>query len=209
MRGRLEGRALRDVEDVFVAESWLDEIDEDNPSANLGTATAAARLAFAPDGKLFMTMGGAFGVEREDGTHSFFGNAMLAQDPNSHAGKLLRLNDDGTAPKDNPFYGRPGHKPEIYTMGHRNQQGLAVHPETGMPFATEHGVQGGDELNALEPGGNYGWPVVSYGRHYDGPRIAKQFWREGHERAGRLLGTVDCPVRSRLLHRRPFSGMEG
>lgn len=179
IRGRLEDGALRSVEDVFVAEPWIGEAESArNPAVRLAS-TAAARLAFAPDGKLFMTMGGAFGVEREDGTSSFFGKAMLAQDPNSHAGKLLRLNDDGSAPGDNPFYGRPGHKPEIYSMGHRNQQGLAIHPETGQPYATEHGVQGGDELNAIEAGGNYGWPVVSYGRHYDGPRIAQQFWREG------------------------------
>ena len=168
VRGRLDGMALRDVEDVFVAESW-------------GGSTAASRLAFTPDGLLFMTMGGAFGVEREDGTSSFGGQAVLAQDPNSHAGKLLRLRDDGTAPDDNPFVGRDGHKPEIFSMGHRNQQGLALHPETSQPWVTEHAPQGGDELNAIEAGKNYGWPVVSYGRHYDGPRIAKRFWQEGME----------------------------
>jgi glucose/arabinose dehydrogenase len=180
VRGRLEGTALRDVEDLFVADPWLDDagVPGEGQNAQLA-ATAAARLAFAPDGTLFMTMGGAFGVERDDGTFSFMGKGMLAQDPSSHAGKLLRLNDDGTAPKDNPFYGKPGHKPEIYSLGHRNQQGLALHPITGQPFAVEHAPQGGDELNAIEPGANYGWPIVSYGRHYDGPRIAKQFWREG------------------------------
>jgi glucose/arabinose dehydrogenase len=168
VRGRLEGMALLDVEDVFVAEPW-------------GGSTAASRLAFAPDGLLYMTMGGAFGVDRGDGTSSFNGQAGLAQDPNSHAGKLLRLRDDGTAPDDNPFVGMDGHRPEIYSMGHRNQQGLAIHPRTGAPWATEHAPQGGDELNAIEPGRNYGWPVVSYGRHYDGPRIAKRFWQEGME----------------------------
>ncbi|MEE2777398.1 MAG: PQQ-dependent sugar dehydrogenase [Acidobacteriota bacterium] len=178
VRGRLDRMTLTDVEDVFVADPWMGEVDSADPNAFL-SFTAAARLAFAPDGTLFMSMGGAFGVERDDGTSSFFGNAMLAQDPMSHAGKLLRLNQDGSAPADNPFHGKVGYKPEIYSMGHRNQQGLALHPETGMPFATEHGVQGGDELNAIESGGNYGWPVVSYGRHYDGPRIAKQFWRDG------------------------------
>jgi glucose/arabinose dehydrogenase len=126
---------------------------------------AAARLAFAPGGILFMTMGGAFGVEREDGTVSFGGQGKLAQDPASHAGKLLRLRDDGSVPPDNPFVGREGYKPEIYSMGHRNQQGLTLHPETGLPWATEHAPQGGDELNAILPGRNYGWPVVSYGRH--------------------------------------------
>ncbi len=187
VRGRLEraerpggARRLVDVEDLFVADPWAGNVS-DTVAAASGTAraTAAARLAFAPDGTLFMTMGGAFGVERDDGTHSFGGNAMLAQDPNSHAGKLLHLNDDGTPAAGNPFIGKPGHKPEIYSLGHRNQQGLALHPTTHVPFAVEHGPQGGDELNAIEAGGNYGWPVVSYGRHYDGPRIAKQWWREG------------------------------
>ncbi len=179
VRGVLEGLTLTNVEDVFVAEPWVSDDQAGTTQGGNSSATASARLAFAPDGKLFMTMGGSFGVERDDGTSSFFGNGMLAQDPNSHAGKLLRLNDDGTAPKDNPFYGRPDHKPEVYSIGHRNQMGLVFHPTTGQPYATEHGPQGGDELNAIEPGGNYGWPVVSYGRHYDGPRIAKQFWREG------------------------------
>jgi glucose/arabinose dehydrogenase len=168
VRGRLEGVRLEGVEDLFVAESW-------------GGSVAAARLAFAEDGSLFMTMGGAFGAEKPDGTHAFGGQAGLAQDPASHAGKLLRLRDDGTVPADNPFVGRDGYKPEIYSLGHRNQQGLALHPDTGQPWATEHAPQGGDELNAIEAGKNYGWPVVSYGRHYDGPRIARRFWQEGME----------------------------
>jgi glucose/arabinose dehydrogenase len=168
VRGRFDGKALTGVKDVFVAESW-------------GGSTAAARLAFAPDGNLFMTMGGAFGAEKPDGTYAFGGQAKLAQDPSSHAGKLLRLRDDGTVPSDNPFVGRDGYKPEIYSMGHRNQQGLALHPDTGQPWATEHAPQGGDELNAIDAGKNYGWPVVSYGRHYDGPRIARRFWQEGME----------------------------
>ncbi len=180
VRGRLDGMQLRNVEDVFVAEPWAGT----NPTDPMNQtrkprATAAARLAFAPDGTLFMTLGGAVGVARDDGSSSFFGKGMLAQDPSSHAGKLLRFNDDGSVPDDNPFVGREGYMPEIYSMEHRNQQGLAIHPETGMPFATEHAPQGGDELNAIEAGGNYGWPVVSYGRHYDGPRIAPQFWQEG------------------------------
>ena len=142
IRGRLDGMALRDVEDVFVAEPF-------------GGSTASARIAFAPDGLLYMTVGGSFGTNPE---------GARAQDPSSHAGKLLRLRDDGSVPDDNPFVGRPGYKPEIFSMGHRNQQGLAFHPETAAPWATEHAVQGGDELNIIEPGKNYGWPVVSYGR---------------------------------------------
>jgi glucose/arabinose dehydrogenase len=179
VRGRLEGLELVDVEDVFFVEPWNVDRAIEDPLADLGTFTASSRLLFAPDGKLFMTVGGAFGVERMDGDSSFWGNALLAQDVDSHIGKLLRLNDDGTVPADNPFVGKPGHKPEIYSMGHRNQQGLAIHPGNGTIYATEHGVQGGDELNLIEPGANYGWPLVSYGRHYDGPRVSRYFWSEG------------------------------
>ncbi len=159
IRGRLDGMTLRDVEDVFVAEPW-------------GGSTASARIAFAPDGLLYMTVGGAFGVGA---------GAGRAQDPSSHAGKLLRLRDDGSVPDDNPFVGRPGYQPEIFSMGHRNQQGLAFHPETAALWATEHAVQGGDELNVIESGKNYGWPVVSYGRQYNGPRVTERFWQDGME----------------------------
>ena len=169
VRGKLEGTSLVEVEDVFVAEPW-------------GGSIAAARLAFVPgEDVMYMTMGGAFGADLVDGTQSFFGHAKLAQDPNSHAGKTLRLRLDGSVPDDNPFVGVEGHKPEIYSMGHRNQMGLALHPETHQPWTTEHAPQGGDELNAIEAGKNYGWPVVSYGRHYNGVRISERFWEEGME----------------------------
>ena len=169
VRGKLDGTSLVDVEDVFVAEPW-------------GGSIAAARLAFVPgEDVMYMTMGGAFGADLVDGTQSFFGHAKLAQDPNSHAGKTLRLRLDGSVPDDNPFVGVEGHKPEIYSMGHRNQMGLALHPETNQPWTTEHAPQGGDELNAIEAGRNYGWPVVSYGRHYNGVRISERFWEEGME----------------------------
>ena len=169
VRGKLDGTSLVDVEDVFVAEPW-------------GGSIAAARLAFVPgEDVMYMTMGGAFGADLVDGTQSFFGHAKLAQDPNSHAGKTLRLRLDGSVPEDNPFVGVEGYKPEIYSMGHRNQMGLALHPETNQPWTTEHAPQGGDELNAIEAGRNYGWPVVSYGRHYNGVRISERFWEEGME----------------------------
>ena len=169
VRGKLDGTSLVDVEDVFVAEPW-------------GGSVAAARLAFVPgEDIMYMTMGGAFGADLVDGTQSFFGHAKLAQDPNSHAGKTLRLRLDGSVPDDNPFVGMSGHKPEVYSMGHRNQMGLALHPETHQPWTTEHAPQGGDELNAIEAGKNYGWPVVSYGRHYNGVRISERFWAEGME----------------------------
>lgn len=159
VRGRLDGMALRDVEDVFVAEPF-------------GGTTAGARLAFAPGGLLYVTVGGAF---RTDPLES------RAQDPGTHAGKLLRLRDDGTVPEDNPFVGRAGYEPEIYSLGHRNQNGLTLHPDTFAPMTVEHGVQGGDELNVIEAGRNYGWPVVSYGRQYDGVRVGDGFWAPGME----------------------------
>jgi glucose/arabinose dehydrogenase len=157
VRGRLDGMTLRDVEDVFVAEPF-------------GGSTAGARMGFAPDGTLYLTVGGAF---RTDPAES------RAQDPGSHAGKVLRLNDDGSVPEDNPFVGREGYRPEIFSLGHRNHQGLTLHPETFAPLTTEHAVQGGDELNVIEAGKNYGWPIVSYGRQYDGERVSARFWAPG------------------------------
>ena len=157
VRGRLDGMALRDVEDVFVAEPF-------------GGTTAGARMAFAPGGLLYLTVGGAFRTDPLD---------SRAQDPGTHAGKLLRLRDDGSVPDDNPFAGRPGFRPEIYSLGHRNQNGLTVHPETFAPMTVEHGVQGGDELNLIEAGRNYGWPVVSYGRQYTGVPVGDGFWAPG------------------------------
>jgi glucose/arabinose dehydrogenase len=94
---------------------------------------------------------------------------------------VLRLRDDGTAPADNPFAGRFRYRPEIYTIGHRNVLGLAVQPGTGRIWAAEAGPNGGDEINILEPGKNYGWPVVSYGRWYEGSRVAVMPWRKGME----------------------------
>ncbi len=117
----------------------------------------ASRIAFGHDGTLFMTTSG--------------GNA---QDPNNLGGKVLRLNDDGSVPRDNPFVGRPGHRPEVYTLGHRNSLGLAVHPGTGDVWQNENGPNGGDEINIIRPGRNYGWPLVSLGRTYPGP------WQVGH-----------------------------
>ena len=150
-RGRWNGTALTDVGDVFVA------------PAGVG---GGARMAFGRDGTLYVTTGGG-------------GNA--AQDPNSLSGKVLRLRDDGTVPSDNPFVGRAGHRPEIYTLGHRSSLGLAVHPGTGEIWQNENGPNGGDEINILKPGANYGWPLVSLGRTYPGPWQATQFWRDGFE----------------------------
>ena len=151
-RGRFEGGALTDVRDIFVASP--------------GTG-GASRIAFGLDGSLFMTTGG--------------GGGNGAQDPNSYAGKVLRLRDDGTVPSDNPFVGRAGCKPEVYSLGHRNSLGLAVQPGTGDVWQNENGPNGGDEINIIRPGRNYGWPLVSYGRTYPGPKQSEQPWREAFE----------------------------
>jgi glucose/arabinose dehydrogenase len=146
-RGRLEGHTLHDVRDIFVANGWV------NRDADTG-----ARLAFDRAGFLYVTLGDRFQLDK-------------VQDPASHFGKTLRLNTDGTAPADNPFAGRAGYAPELFTLGHRNAQGLAVHPETGALWSSEHGPQGGDELNLLVPGGNYGWPLASFGVDYGGTAV--------------------------------------
>lgn len=125
-----------------------------------------SRLAFAPDGNLFVTLG-----ER---------NAMQpAQDLSGHLGKVVRIAADGAVPKDNPFVGKDGVRPEIWSYGHRNPQGAAIHPQSGKLWVNEHGARGGDEINIPQPGRNYGWPVISYGRHYSGAKIG-----EGSEKAG-------------------------
>lgn len=114
-----------------------------------------SRLVFARDGRLFVTMGDR-------------GQGEPAQDLANHIGAIARLEADGKVPADNPFAGRPGARPEIYSYGHRNGQGAALHPETGALWQHEHGPRGGDEINVIEAGRNYGWPLVSWGRHYSG-----------------------------------------
>lgn len=154
-RGRFDGHhALTDVQDIFVSNGW-------NSSAT------AARIVFGRDGKIFMATGVPL-RDREHGGTQRVGTAESAQDPGSHLGKVLRLNDDGTVPSDNPFVGKPGYKPEIYALGFRNPLGLIIHPETGELWDAEHGPQGGDEVNIIKAGRNYGWPVISFGRSYAG-----------------------------------------
>ncbi len=120
-----------------------------------------SRIAFGRDGMLYVTTTG-----------------RDPQDPNTQGGKVLRLKDDGSIPSDNPFVGRTGYRPEVYTLGHRSSLGLAVHPGTGEMWLNENGPNGGDEINILKPGANYGWPIVSYGRSYTGPW---QTERPGHQ----------------------------
>jgi glucose/arabinose dehydrogenase len=153
-RARFDGSAaLTEVRDIF--------------SAGTGVATpSAARLVFGRDGKIYL----AIGIPIPSRGRAGLATTTDAQDPGSYYGKVLRLNDDGSAPADNPFVGRQGHKPELFALGIRNAMGLAVHPDTGEIWETENGPQGGDEINIIRAGKNYGWPIVSLGRSYSGDR---------------------------------------
>jgi glucose/arabinose dehydrogenase len=125
-------------------------------------------MVFGRDGKLYVAIGERQEQERAQ-------NTML------HGGKVLRLNDDGSAPADNPFAGKQGYLPEIYSVGHRSPQGLAVHPVTGELWENEHGPLGGDELNIVQAGKNYGWPLATYGKNYDGTMVSEYTARDGYE----------------------------
>jgi aldose sugar dehydrogenase len=157
-RGRFDGASLSDVKDLYVAEPWWD-----------GAGGSASRIVFGRDGMLYMSTGSGGGA-----------NAGHGQDTSITKGKILRLRDDGTVPPDNPFVGKPGFRPEIFSYGHRNTLGLIVHPVTGDLWNTENGPNGGDEINIVRAGKNYGWPVVSLGRDYAGPWQGK-FEKEGME----------------------------
>ena len=163
VRGRFENDRLTDIEDIFEATAE-------------GRGHYGGRLAWGPDGHLFVTAGDRQVPSRGDL------EAHPAQDLSNHHGVTLRLHDDGGVPADNPFVGQAGALPEIWSYGHRNPQGLAVHPETGDIWINEHGPQGGDELNLIQPGLNYGWPVIGYGVNYrSGSAIHEGTHREGIE----------------------------
>jgi aldose sugar dehydrogenase len=152
-RARFDGgHTLSDVREIFSTDSVV-------------SGPSAAKIAFGRDGKIYLAIGIPIPRAANDVVSATVSDA---QDPNSYYGKVLRLNDDGSAPKDNPFSGRPGHKPELYALGIRNAMGLYFHPETGDLWETENGPQGGDEINIIKAGKNYGWPVISYGRAYTG-----------------------------------------
>ncbi len=155
-RGRLNEAetALENIVDVYAADAWSTQ-----------AGGHGSRLRFAPDGTLFMSS-----PFRRD-----FDNP---QNMLSDISKLLRLNDDGSVPSDNPFVGQEGYRPEIWSIGHRAIEGIVFHPVTGELWTSEHGPQGGDEVNIIRKGGNYGWPVVSYGRDYDGSRVSAIPWQE-------------------------------
>ena len=172
-RGRFDGKALVDVRDIFVADAW-----EAGGGPTGGGGTFGGRILFGPDGLLYLTVGDRdVRVLTDDPTVR-----SRAQSLRSHTGKVLRLRDDGSVPKDNPFVGRKDALPEIFTYGHRNAYGLAFHPQTGALWECEFGPMGGDELNVLVAGRNYGWPLVSFGRNYSGKPVSEQpWWQPGIE----------------------------
>ena len=153
-RGRFDGSRLQDVEDVLVPQAW-----------STAPGGHGARLLFARDGTLFFSQ-----PHRRE--------PARAQDTRDHVGTLLRVNDDGSVPKDNPFVGSTTHLPEIYSFGHRVIEGMDFHPQTGALWASEHGPMGGDEVNIIKAGGNYGWPLLTYGIDYDGKPVSQRRWRE-------------------------------
>jgi len=155
-RARWTGDALEGTEDVFVAD------------AVGGGRHFGSRIAFDPAGYMYITVGDR-------------GEMNRAQDLSDHAGTTIRLHDDGRVPTDNPFVGRSGARGEIYTYGNRNAQGMAIHPETGQVWQNEHGPRGGDEINLIEAGRNYGWPLITHGIGYRGETIAQDTARAGME----------------------------
>lgn len=156
IRGRFTGTALEDISTIF----------ESAPSKNT-LVHYGARMAFLPDNTLLINVGDGFDLREQ------------AQNLSNHFGSLVRVTDDGKVPQDNPFIGVAGAQPEIYSHGHRNQQSIAVERGSGKIYQTEHGPRGGDELNLIEAGKNYGWPVATYGIDYSGARISPYTSYEG------------------------------
>ena len=157
-RARLDGDALHDLQVIFKA---MPLKDTDNHYGG--------RMAFLPDGTFALTIGEGFEYREK------------AQDLSSDLGKLVRLNDDGSVPQNNPFIGQGGVRPEIYTWGHRNEQGLVFDAQSGRLWETEHGPRGGDELNLIVAHKNYGWPVITYGMDYSGAYVSPYTQRAGLE----------------------------
>lgn len=157
VRGRLEGHTLVDVQGIFEAKAWT-----------RGAGHFGSRLAFDRDGHLFISVG-----ERQI--------MKDAQRLDTHQGKIIRLHDDGRVPADNPFVGRADALPEIFAYGVRNPQGLTIHPSTGELWESEHGPRGGDEINVIRAGRNYGWPVITHGIGYDGIPISEHKEMDGME----------------------------
>jgi len=157
-RARFDGTSLNDLQVIFEAAPTKDTNNH-----------YGARMAFLPDGTFALTIGDGFEYRE------------AAQNLRSDLGKIVRLNEDGSLPADNPFAGRADARPEVLSYGHRNEQGLAFDAETGRLYETEHGPRGGDELNIIEPGRNYGWPIITYGMDYSGAYVSPYTERTGME----------------------------
>ena len=155
-RGEWDGSALRNLREIFRSGT---------------TDTESSRIGFGADGKLYMSISAP-------GTGE---DVLRSQLPGDYAGKTIRLNDDGSVPGDNPFVDLPGWLPAIYTLGHRNGHSMTLNPWTGELWMTEQGPNGGDEINILEAGANYGWPYVSHGRTYPGPLVSAETFLAGTE----------------------------
>jgi glucose/arabinose dehydrogenase len=156
-RGKLGGERLERFEVIFRQEP-----------KTISRKHYGSRLVFSEDGLLYVTLG-----ER--------GERELAQDLSVHRGQVIRISPDGSVPEDNPFFGHPVFRPEVWSYGHRNPQSAALNPVTGDLWTVEHGAKGGDEINVPRSGRNYGWPVISYGVHYTGLKIGEGTHREGME----------------------------
>ena len=182
VRGRLQGMALVDVREIFVADAVGDGPAAGNP------------IVFGRDGYLYMGVGGAV----DD----------VAQKTSSHFGKMVRLRDDGSVPPDNPFVGRPEYKPEIYSLGHRNMLGLTVHPATGAIWENENGPLGGDEVNILEPGANYGLASGDVRPPVQRRESVRSDFAQRLRGSGVDLGAVDRGIGHDVLYRRSLPELE-
>lgn len=165
LRARFDRGRLTAVQDILVADAW------ESPLGTYG-----GRMVFGPDGMLYISVGDRDGTTSSDQSSA----RPQAQKLDNHIGKILRVREDGSVPADNPFVNTPDAKSEIYSYGHRNVYGIAWDPRTGEMLASEFGPAGGDEINRIIPGHNYGWPLVSMGRHYSGSLVSDQPWhRDG------------------------------
>ncbi len=164
IRGQFKNDKLINIEIIFRA------LPKSNSRRHFGS-----RLVFARDGSLFISLG-------ERGENPSKGYQHAAQDLSNHLGSLIHINDDGSVPSDNPFVSNMNNMPELYTFGNRNMQGMALHPNTGEVWTHEHGPQGGDEINIMRPGVNYGWPIITYGVNYFvGTKIGEGTHKQGME----------------------------
>jgi glucose/arabinose dehydrogenase len=185
-RGRLGASGLERVEVIY----------RQQPKVN-GGGHYGSRIVFRPDGTLFVTQGDRMNHRER------------AQNLSEGIGKIVRINPDGSVPKDNPFVGRSGARPEIWSYGHRNAQAAALHPETGQLWTVEHGARGGDELNHPEAGKNYGWPIITYGIDYSGATIGEGAAKPGLEQPVYYWDPVIAPSGMTFYTGDAFPGWKG